>query len=606
MPSRLKLLFVDNSVDTFYSYRMPLAIAAREAGFDIHVATPPGRCESIIRDAGFTFHPLPMTRSGMGIGEFACVIHLYSLYRRIKPDLVHHLRLKPVLYGGLAAYAARVPAEVSMPTGLGHVFTAQTRKALILRLVTLAGCSVAFRHKNLRVIFQNPDDLAVFVKSKVLRKDKSVLIRGSGVDISQFVLTPEPVGSPVVMLVGRMLRDKGVLEFVEVAKTFKARGSDARFVLVGNSDPGNPTAVPAADLQAWHDAGVVEWWGYREDMRQVLEQANIVCLPSYREGVPKVLIEAAAAGRVIVTTDVPGCREVVRHGQNGLLVPPRDSKGLTEAIDFLLASPDARARMSRRGRHAAVANFSLDRVIAETIETYHDVLDYAASERGHRGYRMAKRLLDVVIAAFGLLVTSPFFVLIALVIKTTSSGPVFYRGARTGRRNTTFDMLKFRSMIVGAERMGGSATANDDARITPIGKFLRRSKLDELPQLINVLTGEMSLVGPRPEVRKYTDLLVGEQRVVLTLRPGITDWASIWNSNEGEVLEGSSDPEAAYEELIRPTKLSLQVKYYREQSFWGDLKILFETARKLFQPQHVPNELRGTAKVLRYKDLVKL
>ena len=371
MPSRLKLLFVDNSVDTFYSYRMPLAIAARQAGFDIHVATPPGRCESIIRDAGFTFHPLPMTRSGMGIGELGCVIHLYSLYRRIKPDLVHHLRLKPVLYGGLAAYAARVPAEISMPTGLGHVFTAQTRKVLFLRVITLAGCGIAFRHKNLRVIFQNPDDLAVFVNSKVLRKDKSVLIRGSGVDISQFVLTPEPSGPPVVMLVGRMLRDKGVLEFVEAAKTFKARGANARFVLVGDSDSGNPTAVPAAELQGWHDSGLVEWWGYREDMRQVLEQANIVCLPSYREGVPKVLIEAAAAGRVIVTTDVPGCREVVRHGQNGLLVPPRDSKTLQKPSIFSSPAQHTRSHESA-GRHAAVANFSLDRVIAETIETYHD------------------------------------------------------------------------------------------------------------------------------------------------------------------------------------------------------------------------------------------
>jgi lipopolysaccharide/colanic/teichoic acid biosynthesis glycosyltransferase/glycosyltransferase involved in cell wall biosynthesis len=605
MQSRLKLLFVDNSVDTFCSYRMPLALAASQAGFEIHVAAPPGHCESMIRDAGFTFHPLPMTRSGMGVGELACLMHLYLLYERLKPDLVHHLRLKPVLYGGLAAYAARVPAQVSMPTGLGHVFTAQTRKALVLRTITLAGCGVAFRHKNLKVIFQNPDDLAVFIDSKMLRKDKGVLIRGSGVDISEFVLTPEPAGRPVVMLATRMLRDKGVLEFVEVAKTLKARGSDARFVLVGDTDPGNPTAVPAAQLQDWHNAGLVEWWGYHEDMRQVLGQANIVCLPSYREGVPKVLIEAAAAGRAIVTTDAPGCREVVRHGQNGLLVPPRDSKGLTEAISFLLANPGVRARMGRRGRHAAVANFSLDRVIAETIETYHDVLGRVPVKAGDRGSRIAKRLLDVFVSGLGLLATGPLFAMIALVIKVTSPGPVFYRGARTGRENTIFHMWKFRSMVVDAELRGGSATANDDARITPAGRFLRRYKLDELPQLINVFVGEMSLVGPRPEVQKYTDLLIGEQRAILKLRPGITDWASIWNSNEGEVLAGSSDPEAAYEELIRPTKIALQLKYYREHSFWIDLNILFETVRKLLQPQHVPNELRGIPKIIHYKDLVK-
>jgi lipopolysaccharide/colanic/teichoic acid biosynthesis glycosyltransferase/glycosyltransferase involved in cell wall biosynthesis len=605
MPSRPKLLFVDNSIDTFYSYRMPLAVAASRAGFEIHVATPPGRCEKVIRDAGFTFHPLPMTRRGLGIGELSCLVHLYSLYRHIKPDLVHHLRLKPVLYGGLAAYAARVPAEVSMPTGLGHVFTAQTRKALILRAITLAGCRVAFRHKNLRVIFQNPDDLAVFVDSKVLLKEKSVLIRGSGVDISQFVLAPEPTGPPVVMLAARMLWDKGVLEFVEVAKTLKGRGSDARFVLVGDTDLGNPTAISAAQLQAWHDAGLIEWWGYREDMRQVLEQANIVCLPSYREGVPKVLIEAAAAGRAIVTTDVPGCREVVRHGQNGLLVPPRDSKLLSEAIAFLLASPSTRARMSRRGRHTAVANFSLDRVITETIETYHDVLGRVPAKTGDRGYRVAKRLLDMSVSGLGLLAASPLFAVIGLVIKATSPGPVFYRGARTGRNNTIFHMWKFRTMVVDAERLGGSATASDDTRITRTGRFLRHYKLDELPQLINVLMGEMSLVGPRPEVRKYTDLLTGEQRMILNLQPGITDWASIWNSNEGEVLAGSSDPEAAYEELILPTKIALQLKYCYEHSFRTDFNILFETARKLLRPQHVPGELRCVTKVLQYKDLVK-
>lgn len=606
MQPSLKLLFVDNSIDTFHSYRMPLAVAASQAGFDIHVAAPPGRCDRIIRDAGFTFHPLPMTRSGMGLGELACLMHLYSLYRRVKPDLVHHLRLKPVLYGGLAAYAARVPAEVSMPTGLGHVFTAQNRKTLIQRRITLAGCSVAFRHKNLKVIFQNPDDLAVFTDTKVLRKDQSALIRGSGVDISQFVLAPEPNGRPVVMLAARMLRDKGVIEFVEVAKTLKARGSDARFVLVGDTDPGNPTAVPATQLQSWHDAGLVEWWGFREDMRQVLEQANIVCLPSYREGVPKVLIEAAAAGRAIVTTDAPGCREVVRHGQNGLLVPPRDAKALTEAISFLLTSPGARARMGRRGRHAAVANFSLDRVIAETIEIYHDVLDRVPAKAGHRSHRIAKRLLDVSASGLGLLTASPLFALTALAIKVDSPGPIFYRGARTGRRNTVFHMWKFRSMIVDAERVGGSATADDDARITRVGRFLRRYKLDELPQFINVFLGEMSLVGPRPEVRKYTDLLLGEQREILKLRPGITDWASIWNSNEGEALAGSTDPEAAYEKLILPTKIALQLKYCREHNFWVDLRILFETARKLLEPQHVPAELRNITKVLRYKDLVKL
>jgi lipopolysaccharide/colanic/teichoic acid biosynthesis glycosyltransferase/glycosyltransferase involved in cell wall biosynthesis len=631
MQAPLRLLFVDNSLDSFYAYRMPLAKAACRAGFDVHVAAPPGKCGDILREHGMTVHSIFMTRSGMKLHEeWRCVHSLYHLYKAIRPDLIHHLRLKPVLYGGLAAYAARVPAEVSMPTGLGHVFTADTKKARFLRAITLLGCRVAFRHNNLRVVFQNPDDRKVFVDSGTLRPARCSLIRGSGVDISEFSMTREPEGTPVVLLASRMLLDKGICEFVEAARSVKRTGVTARFVMVGGTDPGNPTAVSAEQLRAWQDECVVEWWGHRSDMHCVLPQAHVVCLPSYREGVPKVLIEAAAAGRAIVATDVPGCREIVQHGRTGLLVPPQNSQKLAEAITFLLENPAVRARMARRGRQFAVANFSNDRVIAETVSIYNQVLSrrqlpggrgpngepvppqrsrhFEDSRMGEQplGPWRLKRALDVILAVAGMLLLAPIYLSLAAAIRLTCPGPILYGGVRIGRYGVPFRMWKFRTMVINAERLGGSATAQDDARITPIGRWLRRYKLDELPQLFNVFIGQMSFVGPRPEVAKYIRMLQGEERRILDVKPGITDWASIWNSNEADALKGSPDPEATYEQLIRPTKIQLQLRYAREHSVAVDLKILFHTFLKLLNPAWVPKELASVKPVGAYKDLVKI
>jgi lipopolysaccharide/colanic/teichoic acid biosynthesis glycosyltransferase len=212
-----------------------------------------------------------------------------------------------------------------------------------------------------------------------------------------------------------------------------------------------------------------------------------------------------------------------------------------------------------------------------------------------------KRLFDIIVAALGLVLVFQILALLGLAIKISSRGPIFYHGIRVGLRGQLFAMLKFRTMVANAESLGGSATAADDPRITTIGKFLRRYKLDELPQLINVLIGNMSLVGPRPEVQKYVNLFSPEERSILSVRPGITDWASIWNSNEADVLAGSRDPEKAYEELIRPTKLALQLLYVRNHSFLVDLRILFHTALKLIHEDWVPKELKPYGRVKRYR-----
>jgi lipopolysaccharide/colanic/teichoic acid biosynthesis glycosyltransferase/SAM-dependent methyltransferase len=234
------------------------------------------------------------------------------------------------------------------------------------------------------------------------------------------------------------------------------------------------------------------------------------------------------------------------------------------------------------------------------------VLTCDRSRLDYEEFFVLKRLVDIFCSFFGLIVFAPVLTFLATTIKLTSRGPVFYRGRRVGLHGKPFRIYKFRSMVINAEQLGGPSTSDFDPRITTIGKFMRKCKLDELPQLINVLIGDMSLVGPRPEVQKYVDLYTDEEKALLQLRPGITDWASIWNSDEGAVLAISEDPDRAYEELIRPTKLHLQLAYARHHSLWIDLKIVLYTLGKLLMRDLAPSEIDEVLKATNAPDLKAL
>ena len=375
MNQKPKVLFVDNDLGNFLFHRLEVARAAQSAEFEVHVAGPAAASSALLARHGIVFHPIPMSRSSLKPWtELATILALVRLYRALRPNLVHHLRLKPVLYGGIAAWWTGVPAVVNMLTGLGYVFTGNGARTTLLRRLVKWGFLLAFHNRNQRVIFQNPDDRSVFTTSRLISSQQTVLIKGSGVDVAVFRPTPEPEGPPLVVLASRMLWDKGIADFVAAAAELKAAGVAATFALVGDTDPGNPAAIPVSQLKEWALAGAVEWWGHRTDMLAVLAQSHIVCLPSLREGVPKVLIEAAACGRPIVTTDAPGCREIVRNGENGLLVPVRDSASLASALRLLIENADLRRLMGARGRRIAVEEFSLEQVIGETLHIYQELL----------------------------------------------------------------------------------------------------------------------------------------------------------------------------------------------------------------------------------------
>lgn len=373
-----RFLYVGNNASYFILHRLHIARAFEHEGFDIHVAAPGVVDESAqqlvlnpvekIQELGYTFHAIPFTRRGLNpLIEMRALVALYRLFRELRPDLVYTATIKPVAYGGVAARWARVPAVMHTITGLGYVFVGTGLKARLLRALVGRFYQLAFGHPNACVFFENPDDQATLVESGLVDIERTIVVGGAGVDVSKFTVTPERNGTsvPVVMLPSRMLWDKGIAEFVDAARQLNAQGVRARFVLVGGSDPGNPCAIPDEQLRAWHEEQTIEWWGWCQDMPGAYQQANIVCLPSYREGTPTVLVEAAASGRALIATDVPGCRQIVRHNDNGLLVPPRDTGALADAIKTLLENDVLRQRMATRARQIVESEFSTD-IIAST------------------------------------------------------------------------------------------------------------------------------------------------------------------------------------------------------------------------------------------------
>lgn len=363
----MKLLFVVTEDWYFVSHRLPLAVAARAAGHDVTVATREGRQGDVIRNAGIRLIPFSLSRRGGN--PLREVISLWRLYRREQPDLVHHVALKPVMFGALAAWLARVPAQVNAVAGLGWLFTTSSGLVRLVRPALRRILARLLDRPHCLTIVQNPEDLALLERSGVAAS-RLRLIRGAGVDLQVFRPAAPPLGPVCVVLVARMLWDKGVGEFVEAARRLTVAGVSARFVLVGEPDPANPASVPEDTLRDWNGQHGLEWWGRRDDMPAVLQAAHIACLPSYREGLPKTLLEAAACGLPIVTTDAPGCRDVVEDGMNGILVPVRDVGGLEAALRRLILDPELRRRMGEQSRARAEAEFGLQRVIEQTLAVY--------------------------------------------------------------------------------------------------------------------------------------------------------------------------------------------------------------------------------------------
>lgn len=373
----MKILLFANTDWYLYNFRRSLAVALRDAGHDVLLLSPSGPYGELFGQQGFRWLAAPMERRSLNpLRELALVLWLRRMIAREKVDLVHGFTIKCAVYGSIAARLAHVPARVNAVAGMGYVFTSDEMRARVLRPVVSTLMRFALDGMGARLILQNPDDVALFKCSGLVADDRVRLIPGSGVDCQRFQPAPRRAGEGPfrVVLPARLLWDKGLSEYVEAARMLRREGRAIEFLLAGEPDPGNPAAAPESTVRGWVAEGLLNWLGHVDDMPGLFRSVDAVVLPSYREGLPKGLIEAAACALPLVTTDVPGCREVVTDGVDGLLVPVRDAAALARAIARLHDDPSLRARLGGAAREKALSQFDERSVIARTMGVYRELI----------------------------------------------------------------------------------------------------------------------------------------------------------------------------------------------------------------------------------------
>lgn len=379
----MKAVLFANTDWYLYNFRRALAMALREAGYDVLLISPPGPYGDKLRALGLRWEPLPMERRSLNpLREMALLWHLVRLLRRERPILVHGFTIKCAVYGSLAARLAGVPARVNAVAGMGYVFTSSQMKARLLRPVVRALLRLALGGRNARLILQNADDVELFQRAGLVDPAHIRLVRGSGVDCGQFAgltRTASGDGRLRVLLASRLLWDKGVAEYVAAIRQLRAQGRAIHALLAGAPDPGNPAAVPESTIRGWVDKGLVTWLGHIDDMASLFASVDVMVLPSYREGLPRTLVEAAACGLPLITTDVPGCREVVTDGVDGLLVPMGDAEALARAIRRLQDDPGLARQLGDAARVKARTQFDQRIVIQGTMEVYAELCDRPAA-----------------------------------------------------------------------------------------------------------------------------------------------------------------------------------------------------------------------------------
>jgi len=379
MKKRKKLLFLVNQLSFFISHRLPIAKAALDKGFNVVIGY--GELGSddanpkLLEQKGFKIKYISMHRGGINIIEdLKTCFYIWKFLKKEKPDIVHLVTIKPYLYGGIISRITSVPCVVSAISGLGTLFISKNFKIKFLRLLLYPMFKMTFNHSNQKVIIQNENDLETLVKWGVLNLSKIKILKGSGVKLENFTNLDEPNGIPVVCFAARLLRDKGVYEFISAGRLLKKRGIKAKFFLAGDLDTNNPTGLNLDDLNKLKEEAFVEVLGYQKDIPTLYSKSHIICLPSYREGLPKSLIEAAAASRAIVTTEVPGCRDAIIPDKTGLLVPIKDSHKLADALQWLIEHPKERVAMGQAGRKFAQKEFTIEKIVQNHLDIYKELI----------------------------------------------------------------------------------------------------------------------------------------------------------------------------------------------------------------------------------------
>jgi glycosyltransferase involved in cell wall biosynthesis len=374
--NKSKILFLVNDLSFFLSHRFPIAKKAKLNGYDIVIAfgETGGADTKHLEKKGYKLTYLPMERGGKNLfKDLKSLILIFKLFKYEKPNLVHLITIKPYLYGGIISRLTGIKSLVSAVSGLGTLFIHKDLRSRFLRFLLYPIYKFAFNHPNQTVIVQNLEDANLLASWGVLDLKKIKLIKGSGVDLDNFTKFKESDKLITICFVARLLVDKGIGEFISAAKILKRKKINAKFCIAGDIDLNNKSSLSKNELEIIKKEGFVEILGFQENIPELYSQSHIICLPSYREGLPKALIEAAAASRAIVTTDVAGCRDVIEANISGLLVPVRNSEALAEAIRKLIENPDMRKKMGIAGRELALREFGIDKVVDEHMQIFHDL-----------------------------------------------------------------------------------------------------------------------------------------------------------------------------------------------------------------------------------------
>lgn len=371
----VKILYLVTEDWYFLSHRLAISRACRDSGWDVVVATRVGQSGAEIENEGFAVVPIRMRRRGRNIvTEWRSILELIQIFRREQPDIIHNVGLKPVIYGSIAALLTRRAPTVNTLAGMGYVFSAGHLAIRFARLAIKLALKICLRTRNHWLIVQNEVDAQVLLRGRLARKNRIVILKGSGIDTDRFTPVPEPEGPIVAAIVSRMLKDKGVREVVLAARELKRRGAAIEIWLVGDPDMENPSSLEAEVLQRWGAEGCIRWLGHQNDIASIWAKAHIALLPSYREGMPMSLLEAAACGRPIITADVPGCNELVIDGESGLLVPSNDWVGLADAIQKLADSENLRKKLGAAAREKVCGDYQQARIVENTQALYHRAL----------------------------------------------------------------------------------------------------------------------------------------------------------------------------------------------------------------------------------------
>ena len=374
-----KLLFNITEDWFFCSHFLERALAAKKAGYSIFVLSRFSLNKDILENYGMKFISVPFNRKSTNpIYEFCILIRIILIYKRVRPDIVHHVAAKPIIYGSIAARICGIKSVINAPVGMGYVFTSDTIKAKILRPLL----KILFKffinshngiNKRNKVIFENKEDLNYFIKLRAVDPKNACIIQGAGVRIKQNYKPRKIKEIPTIALVARMLKDKGINEFVEASRIINREKIFGNFLLVGDIDPGNPSSLKRQTLAKWNNEKVVKWVGWVDNVEEILKKTDILCLPSYREGLPKALIEGAAYGLPIVTTNTVGCKDVVEDGVNGFLVPIKNVEKLSRRIFELIQNKDLRNKMGMESFKIASSKFSSKIIISQTLNVYNEM-----------------------------------------------------------------------------------------------------------------------------------------------------------------------------------------------------------------------------------------